>query len=87
MAYRKIAVSLPEELVLSLDYVAKRMNITRSALLSEISSEPAHDLKSLFDGLPENPTKEDILRSRGQSIELINQRMASARRMKDDLFS
>lgn len=87
MAHRKIAVSIPDKIVTDLDYISGRMKITRSALLSYLLEQPSHDLRGLLEGLPENPSQEDILRSRGASAALINQRMVNLEAMDNDLFS
>ena len=87
MAHKKFTVSLPDHLVVDLDYVSGRMSISRSALISSLLQGPVRDMRTLFEGLPENPTEEEILRSRGASIDLIQQRMESMRRLESDLFS
>lgn len=87
MAVRKIAVSIPEEIVDDLNYISGRMSITRSALLSNMLSVPAQDLRGLLENLPENPTVDDVLRSRGASAQIIDQRIQSVRDMESDLFS
>ena len=87
MSCKKVTFSLPEELVSDLNYVSKRMSVTRSALLSEMVLSPAADLRTLFEGIPENPTPDEVLRARGSSLKLIEARMNSARSASDDLFS
>lgn len=87
MAHKKFAISLPEHLVGDLDYVSGRMSISRSALISNLLEGPVKDMRSLLEGLPENPTKADIIRSRGASVDLIQERMTSMKRLDNDLFS
>jgi len=87
MSCKKVTFSLPEELVSDLNYVSKRMSVTRSALLSEMVLSPAADLRTLFESIPENPTPDDVIRARGSSLKLIEARMNSARSASDDLLS
>ena len=87
MGHRKIAVSIPEGIVDDLDYISGRMSVTRSALLSNMLSSAASDLRRLLEGVPENPTPEDVLRCRGASAKLIDDRIQNVRNTKADLFS
>lgn len=87
MACRKINVSIPEAVVCDLDYISKRMGITRSALLSNLIAEPSKDLRCLMETLPNNPTPEDVLRSRGASVDLISKRLEEYSVAADDLFA
>jgi hypothetical protein len=75
MPHRKLSFSLPETLVQDLDYISARIKVSRSALLSNLITEPASDLRGLLEGVPENPTDEDILRARGASTALIEKRL------------
>jgi len=87
MACRKITFSVPEEFVQDLDYLARRLKVTRSAMLTEIAAEAVHDLRSMVETVPENPNSEDLLHAKGKSKALIEGRIDSARRLSDDLFS
>lgn len=86
MATVRVGVSLPESLLGDLSYVAGRLGITRSALLVQLCSEPASDLRSLVELVPDNPTEQDVKRLRGKSTELVELRVNQARSMEDDLF-
>lgn len=87
MACRKITFSVPENFVLDLDYLAKRLKVTRSAMLTEIAAEAVHDLRLMVETVPENPNSHDLLHAKGKSKALIEDRIDSARRLSDDLFS
>ena len=87
MAFKKITVSVPEEFVLHLDYLAKRLSVSRSSVLVQLAAEPITDLYKLVSAIPDNPTKEDIIRAKGESIKLIEDRVAHARSIGHDLFS
>lgn len=87
MACRKLTFSLPDSFVQDLDYLAKRLNITRSALLTQLAASPTSDLRHLVEDVPDNPTKSDLIHAKGRSIELVEERVASAKRVGHDLFS
>ena len=68
--------SLPEKVYADLDYLSKRMKISRSALLSQLTSGPLSDLRSMVESVPENPTQGDVRRFRGTSKTLIADRIS-----------
>lgn len=87
MAYKKITISVPEEFVLHLDYLAKRLSVSRSSVLAQLAGEPIAELYGLISAVPDNPTEEDIIRAKGESVKLIETRINQARSLGDDLFS
>ena len=87
MACKKITISIPEETVEYLNYLSDRLRVTRSSLITEMMSEPIRDLAVLVSSVPDNPTREDLLHAKGQSIQLVEERINAARRLGDDLFS
>ena len=86
MACRKITFSLPEKLVEDLDYISKRIKVTRSALLSQLVEEPVGTLRELVASVPENPTEEDIIRAKGRSLSVIEERVNTVKGLDNDLF-
>lgn len=84
---RKITISVPPDLVGHLDYLSKRIGVSRSALISQLLDEPVASMSELIREIPENPSPEDSLRFRGSSEELIRKRLEAAKRLADDLFS
>lgn len=84
---RKISVSLPEELVVNLDYLASRTGTSRSAIISEFLSEAAGDARRLLELIPPNPTAADVVRMRGDSEAVVRERLASLQGIANDLFS
>lgn len=84
---RKITISVPPELVADLDYLAGRMGVSRSAIISEVLGGSIADMRGLFELVPENPTPSDALRYRGESAELIRKRLASLQGIAHDLLS
>lgn len=83
----KVAMSLPRQLVDDLDYLASRLGVSRSALVSELLSESVTEMRRIISVIPPNPTPADLLRMRGESEALVRERIASATRLTDDLFS
>lgn len=83
----KISVSLPTPLVADLDYLSKRMGVSRSALIGELMTDAAAEMRRLLQLVPPNPTPSDVLRMRGQSEDVIRQRLSSLQGMTNDLFS
>lgn len=83
----KIAMSLPPALVDDLDFLVSRLGVSRSALVAELLSDAAAEMRRVVSLIPPNPTPADLLRMRGESESLIRERIASASRMTDDLFS
>jgi hypothetical protein len=84
---RKISVSIPESLVINLDYLAVRTGTSRSAIISEFLSDAVEQTRKLFELVPPNPTPADIVRMRGQSEQVIRDRLSSLQGLSDDLFS
>lgn len=83
---RKITISVPPDLVEDLDYLAGRMGVSRSAIISEVLGGSLEEMRALMELVPENPTQADVLRMRGESADLIRQRLASLQGIANDLF-
>ncbi|HFH3010295.1 TPA: ribbon-helix-helix protein, CopG family [Pseudomonas aeruginosa] len=84
---RKISVSLSEQLAADLDYLSSRLGVSRSAIISQLLAEPLADTRRFFEMIPPNPTPAEIVRMRGESAELIRQRLASLQGIANDLLS
>ena len=83
----KIAMSLPPALVEDLDYLAGRLGVSRSALAAELLTDAASEMRRLVSLIPPNPTPLELLRMRGESEAFVRERIASATKLTDDLFS
>lgn len=84
---QRASFSLPPDLIEDLNYLCRRLGITKSALVSQLMAVPLRDLRGMIEQVPENPTEQDALRFRGASRELIQKRIASAQRLAEgDLF-
>lgn len=84
---RKISVSLSGSLVDDLDYISARVGVSRSAIISEFMADALSEARRVFELVPPNPTPADVVRMRGESEEVIRQRLASLQGIADDLFS
>lgn len=83
----KISVTLPPETLATLDQVAGRLGVSRSALISGLLDEMLSTFRPFLDNVPLNPTEADKLRFRGESEDMIRQRLESLKGMVDDLFA
>lgn len=84
---RKITISMPDDLVVNLDYLAVRTGTSRSAIISEFLADAVQHTRKLFELIPPSPTPADVVRMRGQSEEIIRTRLQSLQGMAHDLFS
>lgn len=82
----RMSFTLPPQLRADLDYLSTRMGVTKSALVSELLTTPLHDLRSLVETVPDNPNKDDLVRARGASNDIITKRLQSYRAIEGDLF-
>lgn len=82
----RMSFSLPVEFQRDLNYLSSRLSITKSALLSDLLSVPLGDLRDLVASIPPQPTEDDLLRARGRSRELIQDRLKAVRDSQPDLF-
>jgi len=84
---KRTSLTLDSCLIDDLDYVASRMGVSRSALLSNIAGAAAKDLRTLLEGVPMAPTEVDTKRFKGASIELVRERLETLEDMQDgDIF-
>lgn len=83
----RVSVSLPTSLVDDLAYLSGRLGVSRSALISQLLSGAASDLRKLLEQVPLNPTPEDMVRFRGSSVNVVRERIESVKELGDDLFS
>lgn len=75
----RVTLSLPRELAADLGYLSRRMGVSKSALVSELVQE-ASALAEILRELPEDGvTEEQLIRARGRSLQLVHDRVASAR--------
>lgn len=78
MAIRRRTFSLQESLDDNLTVIHRKMGIAKSALVNELLSEPVAVLCDLVKKLPDVPTSEDMRRLRGDSIAVVQERLAAS---------
>lgn len=85
--FRRVTVSLPADLVEKLDRLSALCHISRSAFVTELLGESVEAL-DLALGVMKAPDPENVRRYRGDSIALVEQKVAELKRLlDDDLFS
>lgn len=84
---QKISITVDPELLKDADAVAARLGISRSALIGDCLSDNLHILKRLLAGEPLDPISRDVLRLRGESAEIVRERLDQLKGMADDLFA
>lgn len=82
----KISITIPPELLADLDYVSGRLGVSRSALIARVLPNALGVMRTMLEQVPLNPTPEDALRFRGESAEIVRQKIDSIREISDDLF-
>lgn len=84
---RKVSLALSPEHVDDVDYVAGRLGVSRSALVNFLLGEAMPDMRKLFEQVPLAPTPNDMLRFRGESAKLVEERIGQLQGIADDLLS
>jgi hypothetical protein len=87
MPTKKVSLTLDESLVADLIHVAERVGVSRSALASMILAERLRPARDVVDLIPANPTPPDVVRNRGESTAIVEQRIESLRTATSDLFA
>lgn len=86
----KISITVPPELVADLAYVCSRTGVSRSALVAYLLSEGVPAMRKLLEQVPLDPTSlagPEVLRMRGESEQIVRERISELEGMADDLFS
>lgn len=84
---RKVSLALSPENVDDADYVAGRLGVSRSALVNALLGEALPDMRKLFEQVPISPTPNDLVRFRGESAKLVEERIGQLQGIANDLFS
>lgn len=89
--FRRCSVSLPSALVDDLDYIAQRLRMSRSALLSALLAEGLPSLVQLVTVLPEDlstASDADARRFRGAAADALSKQVSDLIRLRGqhDLF-
>mgnify|MGYP007006689445 CR=1 FL=1 len=79
MSGTRVTFYLRNEVSDAVTLVSKRMGISKSILVNKLLEVPLNDLVELLAIIPEKPTGADILRFKGRSMEVVNERVQQMR--------
>lgn len=86
---KRASFTLPPAVVDDLDYVSRRIGVTKSSIVSDVLSEALGPLSALLRSIPEDATAEDasaaLMRFRGASSDVIRGRLDALRDAMDSL--
>lgn len=84
---KRVSISMPIELADDLDYISKRLGVSRSGLVSQmLLAGDIHQLRVLLGHIPEEPTEGDLKRFRGDSKAYIEDALSRLQSMQGVLF-
>lgn len=78
----RLTISLPTPIYDDLVHISDRMNISRSAVLASILEEALSNMRRFVDCVPSDPSSYSVQRFRGDSREIIRERLQA---LMDDL--
>lgn len=81
---KRLTVSLDAELVDEINFLHRRLGVSRSAMLNEFLREGLMAISACYRELPENVTERDLVRLRGRSLDVVRSRMAEAEAVLGD---
>lgn len=84
---KRVSFTVPADVADEIAYIAKRVGVSRSALVTDVLRETIDTVGPMIRSVPESPTDVDVVRFRGESERVVTERLEHARRLKDDLFS
>lgn len=82
----RTSFTVDPQLLDDLNFLSSRMGITKSAIVNHILGGAVSDLRRLVESVPPNPTHEDVLRLRGRSMEVIEDRLHQYQNLESGLF-
>lgn len=87
----RVTVSLPDDIVSDLDFIADRFGVSRSGVLAGFLREivpPAREVAGLLPPAGSAVTEADVMRFRGASADVISKQIAKllVGEVQDDLF-
>ncbi len=86
--HKRLSISLTEETAGRIDRVCSFLGISKSALLEQLLSVATGDMCRVLDALPEKAedlSQGDLLRFRGGSVAVLQNRVASLRGLINDM--
>jgi len=84
---KRVSLSIPGELADNLDYISRRLGVSRSAFVTQLLLEGQLDhLASLLASIPEQPSEADVKRFRGDSRAYVREQLERLQRLQGGLF-
>lgn len=84
---RRVSLSIPGELADNLDYISRRLGISRSAFVTQLLLEgQMGHLANLLRSIPEQPTEADARRFRGDSRAYVREQLERLQKLQGGLF-
>jgi hypothetical protein len=84
---QKVSLALDPDVVSDLGYITTRLGVSRSALVNNLLTECVPTMRKLLEQVPLSPTPADVVRFRGDSASIVQERIADLQGIADDLFS
>lgn len=84
---QKVSMALDPIVVSDLAYITSRMGVSRSALVNNLLAESIPVMRKLLEQVPLSPTPADVVRARGDSARIVEERISELQGIADDLFS
>lgn len=75
---KRLTVSLDADLVDEIDFLHRRLGVSRSAMLNEFLRQGVMAISAAYRELPESPTDRDLVRLRGRSLAIVRERIQEA---------
>lgn len=84
---KRVSLSIPIGLADNLDYISRRLGVSRSAFVTQLLLEAQLDkLASLLASIPEQPSEADKRRFRGDSKLYVREQLARLQELQGGLF-
>lgn len=84
---KRVSISMPEDLASDLDYISRRLGVSRSGFVSQmLLAADLRSLRALLENIPEEPTEADAKRFRGDSKVYIRDKLAQLQQLQGGLF-
>lgn len=84
---KKVSLALSPPIVDDLDYVSGRLGVSRSALVNSLLAETIPTMRQMLEQVPLSPTPADVVRFRGESAKIVEDRLAELQGIAHDLLS
>lgn len=80
----RMSFTVPPSFRDDMDYVAMRLGVSKSSVLSSMMSEALSDMVLILRDIPPVPSEPDVLRFRDSSVSLINSRLGELKAVMDE---